>query len=318
MAHIRTIKPAFFVSETISQLTHVQRLAFIGLWTLADRDGRLEDKPNVIRVQLFPYETMEMDRELDALAAKRLIRRYQSGWRRYIEIAGWKEHQRIPANESKSMIPAPADDLADDPAENDSAPADHQLIASCTTDETHPEAMDLRKGREGKGRDPDLSLRSSLPLSLSGLEASGSDPDQTCAPVGRSASKALAIRTQGPGPAEVFAHYRGYHSRAFPAPKSGTKEWGQIAARLREGYSVADLCQAIDGYHRSPYHCGQNESGTKYLDLNLIVRTGSHVARGIELAQPQQRPPPARSKRETEQMGQMVRLAQGGVGDEME
>ncbi len=57
-----------------------------------------------------------------------------------------------------------------------------------------------------------------------------------------------------------------------------------VKARLADGHSPADLCQAIDGYHRSPFHCGENDRGTRYLDLALIVRDGSHVAKGIELA----------------------------------
>ena len=39
--------------------------------------------------------------------------------------------------------------------------------------------------------------------------------------------------------------------------------------------------------HMSPHHLGQNDRGTKYLDLELFVRDGSHVARGLEfLAKP--------------------------------
>ena len=75
----------------------------------------------------------------------------------------------------------------------------------------------------------------------------------------------------------VFAHYRTYHSGTFPAPKSGMKEWVKVRARLSEGYTVADLCAAIDGCHRSPYHCGENEKGKVYQNLELIVRDATHV-----------------------------------------
>jgi hypothetical protein len=69
-----------------------------------------------------------------------------------------------------------------------------------------------------------------------------------------------------------------------------------VRDRLREGSTVEDLKTAIDGYHRSPFHCGENERGQRYLDLTLIVRDGSHVAKGIEYAQ--QRDGPMLSEKE--------------------
>jgi uncharacterized protein YdaU (DUF1376 family) len=88
----------------------------------------------------------------------------------------------------------------------------------------------------------------------------------------------------------VFDHYRAYHPRAHPAPKAGSKEWAKIKARIRGGYSVNDLCLAIDGYHRSSFHTGDNDRGKEYLSLELIVRDDSHVAAGIEFAtRPQRR-----------------------------
>lgn len=98
------------------------------------------------------------------------------------------------------------------------------------------------------------------------------------------------------GVREVFAHYRTYHPRAFPAPKAKGQEWRKIRERLREGHTVEDLKAAIDGYHRSPFHCGENDTGAKYLDLELFVRDGSHVAKGIEYAE--QRAGPVLGQRE--------------------
>ena len=83
----------------------------------------------------------------------------------------------------------------------------------------------------------------------------------------------------------IFAHYRTYHPRAMPTPSPSSKEWKLICQRLQEGYTVADLNLAIDGCHRSPFHQGENDRGTKYLDLELIVRNGSNVNRFMEKAQ---------------------------------
>lgn len=82
----------------------------------------------------------------------------------------------------------------------------------------------------------------------------------------------------------VFAHYRTYHPKQFPSPSSKSKEWRLIADRLREGYSVPDLCAAIDGIHKSPFHCGQNDKGTKYQTLALCMRDASQVGKFMEYA----------------------------------
>lgn len=78
----------------------------------------------------------------------------------------------------------------------------------------------------------------------------------------------------------VVEHYRAYHPTARP----GDRERAKIRARFKEGYTVDDLKTAIDGCHRSPYHCGENERGRIYQTLELIVRDSSKVAQFIELA----------------------------------
>lgn len=96
----------------------------------------------------------------------------------------------------------------------------------------------------------------------------------------------------------VFAHYRTKHPRAFPKPRPDSSEWRAISKQFDGGYTVADLCRAIDGYHLSPFHCGENDRGQKYLDLGLIVRTGDHVRRGIEYAEHAARGSPVMNERE--------------------
>jgi hypothetical protein len=82
----------------------------------------------------------------------------------------------------------------------------------------------------------------------------------------------------------VFDAYRKHHPRAFAKPVPTSKEWRAIAARLREGFTVDDLVEAIEGCHVSPFHCGENDRQTPYQSLSLIVRDGSQVNNFIELA----------------------------------
>ena len=51
MARARNIKPSFFMNENLAECDPLARILFVGLWTLADRDGRLEDRPKPLRVQ---------------------------------------------------------------------------------------------------------------------------------------------------------------------------------------------------------------------------------------------------------------------------
>lgn len=80
----------------------------------------------------------------------------------------------------------------------------------------------------------------------------------------------------------VIEHYRSLHPRsAMLGPKS--REWKLIEARLREGFTVNDLIDAIDGNHRSPFHAGDNEHGRKYHSLDLIFRDASRVQQFMEV-----------------------------------
>ena len=78
----------------------------------------------------------------------------------------------------------------------------------------------------------------------------------------------------------ICEHYKTHHPTARP----GDKERKLIRDRLKEGYTVDDLKRAIDGCHRTPHNLGDNERGTKYLSLSLIMRSSSHVIRFLENA----------------------------------
>lgn len=68
-----------------------------------------------------------------------------------------------------------------------------------------------------------------------------------------------------------------------PAAKATPERVGKIRARLRDGYTERDLMAAIRGCAASPFHRGENPSGTKYDDLTLILRNGSMVEKFRDL-----------------------------------
>jgi hypothetical protein len=107
MARIRTIKPEFFDDEDVARLTPFARLAYIGLWCQADRDGRAEDRPARLKSRIFPYDRLEMERVLAELAAGQFIERYVVDGKGFLQIRTWAKHQRPHIKEPPSTYPAP-------------------------------------------------------------------------------------------------------------------------------------------------------------------------------------------------------------------
>jgi hypothetical protein len=111
MARIRTIKPEFFTSLTIADLTPEQRLTFIGLWTHVDDEGRCVDDPRLIKAAVWPLDdrtASDIEIDLKALTESSLITRYVLARKRYLAITNWYEHQRI-NRPTESKLPAPED-----------------------------------------------------------------------------------------------------------------------------------------------------------------------------------------------------------------
>lgn len=90
----------------------------------------------------------------------------------------------------------------------------------------------------------------------------------------------MALRVSDDHVNEVLGYWATHHPHGRP----GVKERQKIVARFQEGYTVAQLCRAIDGLHRSPFHCGENQGGIKYLSLLVVFRDASQVEKFIELA----------------------------------
>lgn len=108
MARSRNIKPGLFKNEILGVADPLYTLLFEGLWLLADREGRMEDRPLRIKAETFPYrEGLNIESMLDWLCANGFINRYQSGGTRCIQILNFGKHQNPHKNEPASVLPAP-------------------------------------------------------------------------------------------------------------------------------------------------------------------------------------------------------------------
>lgn len=110
MARTRNIKPAFFDNDILGNLPPLTRLLFIGLWCIADREGRLEDRPRRIKKTLLGYDdvtTEETDQMLQQLHDNGFVIRYTVEDVNYIQVTNFTKHQNPHMKEKNSEIPPP-------------------------------------------------------------------------------------------------------------------------------------------------------------------------------------------------------------------
>jgi uncharacterized phage protein (TIGR02220 family) len=110
MGRIRYIKPDFWKDEDIAELPHQARLFFIGLWNFADKSGRLEYRPKLLKVEIFPYENVDIEKLMALLlkhksTGKPFLQRYEVSGNVYLQILSWDRHQKPHHQEQASKIP---------------------------------------------------------------------------------------------------------------------------------------------------------------------------------------------------------------------
>lgn len=161
MARARTIRPELLKHERVAELPALHRLFFIGLFTIADREGRLEDRPKRIKVETLPYDDCDVDQMLDDLEAHpdRLVVRYEVDGRKLIQIPNFTLYQQVHPKEPASELPECTEEM---------------MQAACMTHAStmheHPrevregeEGKEVREGEEGKERESIVDASKSKP-----------------------------------------------------------------------------------------------------------------------------------------------------------
>lgn len=113
MARARNIKPGFFINDQLADVEPLGRLLFAGLWTIADREGRLDDRPRRIKAEILPYDDCDIDCLLDQLATHRFIQRYEVDGNQHIQIINFAKHQNPHPRETESEIPPAPEPITD-------------------------------------------------------------------------------------------------------------------------------------------------------------------------------------------------------------
>jgi hypothetical protein len=144
MARARNIKPGFFKNEDLAECSPWARLCFAGLWTLADREGRLEDRPKRIKGELFAFDTIDVEPLLKELERFKFIVRYETDGMKAIQISEFARHQSPHYSEIASVIKPPSlpeSTEKETPIKTGSQPPDSLIPDSLIPDSLIPDSL---------------------------------------------------------------------------------------------------------------------------------------------------------------------------------
>jgi hypothetical protein len=111
---IRQLKPDFALDEEFWALVvrfpelHLHH-SFSQLWCHADREGRFEWRPAMLKSQILPYWDGDFSRVLEVLRDAGYLVSYEVDGKRYGWIKSFHKHQRPNSREPASVLPPPPD-----------------------------------------------------------------------------------------------------------------------------------------------------------------------------------------------------------------
>ncbi len=261
MSRIRTVKPELFNHEGLFEAEqHYQlplRLAFIALFTCCDREGRFRWQPRRLKLDILPYDNVDISRVLDALVTRRFIVKYEYQGEFYGCIPSWSRHQHINHREGESALPSLEVSTIFESEKintnNDAMIEPPPVIDASGTGEAPVTGMPGGKGREGKGKGREGNRS---------FVASGT----------RHSDDSQHIQN-------IFAHWKTVMNH--PSAHLDSKRKAIITKALKFGYSPSELCEAITGCSYTPHNIGDNERGQRYDGLHIILRDGDQIDRFI-------------------------------------
>lgn len=118
----------------------------------------------------------------------------------------------------------------------------------------------------------------------------------------------VAAKAASPDVQAVFEHWQAVmgHARAALDDKRRA-----LIVRALKHYSADDLRRAIDGCKASPFHMGDNDRGTVYDGLSLILRNAENIDKFVRMSGAQKpNLPRAKSRQEAVQRGNADAVAE--------
>jgi uncharacterized phage protein (TIGR02220 family) len=220
MARARNIKPAFFMNEYLGTADIHEMVLFEGLWCLADKSGRLENRPLKIAAQIFPYRGFSaqvISGMIRNLSSNGFLVEYEIDGEQFIEITNFVKHQNPHRNEKPSEIPNPKEGSVKTTACEDSGnyASNPDNFGSARADSLIPDSLI-----------PDSGYLIPDPIEL---------------PCPAKAERHGEARSNLP--AEIIAHLNEKANRNFRVVPANSK---LILDRAKEGATVDDFKAVID------------------------------------------------------------------------
>ncbi len=328
MGRIRTVKPELFyhdeLYDTEAESGLPTRLAFIGLFTLADREGRFLWKPRQIKAQLFPYEELDFSAVLEALKAGGFVSHYRVNGKEYGLINSFQAHQQINSKEAQSKLPPPEEGASiqgSHPLSERSEPVTSIHMNSCEftspEKETHENSHGERKGREqGKeqGREgvKHLCRADAQPVADEQVNGERISPEKNTEPaiLGHNLKPDTTDTIR-----EVFEFWQ--TTLDHPQAKLDDRRRKLIGTALKTGYAVNDLKTAILGCSLTPHNMGDNDRGQRYDGLHVILRNADQIDRFIHNAMNQESMDANRQHYQRGCSGEDEQVLLSGTNDEL-
>lgn len=97
MARIRSVKPEFWTSEQVMELSRDARLLFVGMWNFCDDAGIHPASPKRLKAEVFPADDLtssDIRRLVDELVSIGLVEEYEVDGEAFWIVTGW-HHQKI-------------------------------------------------------------------------------------------------------------------------------------------------------------------------------------------------------------------------------
>ena len=252
MARARNIKPAFFNNDELAEIEPLGRLLFIGLWTIADFKGDIEWREKRIKAQLLPYDNCDVKEIAINLDKSGFIRFYSDGNKIYLNVSNFAKHQNPHKNEREKGSETPA------------------------FTENMRQAVDLTNitiNRDKNGTSPDNN-ETNPAYSLILIPDSLNPITESLKPTTEKDNPSASANE----PFEIFSYWKKVMKKNDSA-KLTPKRLKAINARLKEGYTLDQIKQAIYGCSVTPHNMGKNDQQKVFDCLELICRSGENIER---------------------------------------
>lgn len=96
MARRRMIDPEFWLDEDLAKVSAYARLLYIGLWNICDDNyATFPEKLGWLKIQIFPYEEVNMGKLLQELSESGRILLFEQKGEKYYFIKNFFRYQRV-------------------------------------------------------------------------------------------------------------------------------------------------------------------------------------------------------------------------------